>query len=366
MVDDKAENDIQAAGVAAGGGAAVAKLYSNQRAAPKWPVSLWGIWAVAIVVIFQWIPVFGILPMLLTATGWTVVAINGSMIGVACEAYTGRVSRYWIVLPFVFYGGYWTVAITDHIALTRMTARNDAANAEVITGFDPTRQVLVFAQNNGTQWIVQNFVLPVAYVVNTRYPEGYEAYRTADRDICTKVRESAVLQAAGVRISYLHEADPVLHRKAGIDDYKYPCGLVMPEEKPDLPTLAITQERSEDFEMTLPVNRLETIITMPDGQSLRLRDDFATPLRWVPMPIAGCFLNSEDAKMDCGISFLREAPRTASTKKGRRDWIVLARALGLEPTTDRDRPASDNNVILEKIKVLEDKVCCAKLQGSTP
>jgi hypothetical protein len=114
------------------------------------PISLVGLVVTGGVFVLQAIPFTGIFLMFAFAMAWSIVLVNASMIGVAIEAVVGRVSRLWLLLPLIFYGGYWTAAALDHFALRDLASRTDSANAQVVTGFDPARQALVFAK--GGAW----------------------------------------------------------------------------------------------------------------------------------------------------------------------------------------------------------------------
>ncbi|MBN9009246.1 MAG: hypothetical protein J0H63_03635 [Rhizobiales bacterium] len=63
--------------------------------------------ATAVVFALQAIPPVGLFLMFMLAMVWSVLLINAGMIGVSFEAAIGRVSRWWLLLPLAFYGGYW-------------------------------------------------------------------------------------------------------------------------------------------------------------------------------------------------------------------------------------------------------------------
>lgn len=73
------------------------------------PVSLGFFVVTAAVFLLQVIPVTGVFLMFALAMFWSIVLINAGMIGMAAEAALGRVSRWWLLLPLAFYGGYWSV-----------------------------------------------------------------------------------------------------------------------------------------------------------------------------------------------------------------------------------------------------------------
>jgi hypothetical protein len=324
----------------------------------RFPISLFGLVATGVVFVLQVIPFTGIFLMFAFAMFWSVVLVNASMIGVAIEAFAGRVSRLWILLPLAFYGGYWAVAALDHMALRELTSRYDVSNAQVVTGFDPARQVLVVERDSDGAWLTQNFALPVVYSTNRNFPEGYLSSRMIESGVCAKVRESRALQAASIRGVGFYDGDAVL---GGRMEKRF-CSLSMPE-KPVLPIVVVGQEETKDFEKSLPVTRVTTTIAMPDGRRFQLLGGMAAPLGWIPMPVVGCFLNSGAGRWDCSARFKRNGftPIVSGNTRYRRDSMALAQALGLKPVAIEDRRGSDGTIALAKIAAIEEAMLARQL-----
>ncbi|MCV9965124.1 hypothetical protein OIU34_24915 [Pararhizobium sp. BT-229] len=315
------------------------------------PISLLGFVVTGVVFVLQAIPVTGIFLMFAFAMFWSAVLINASMIGVVIEVIVGRVSRLWLVLPLVFYGGYWIAATLDHFALRELSSRYDVANARVVTGFDPVRQALVFEGDGDGAWLTRNFALPVAYSVNPNFPEGYLSNRMIEITVCTKVRGSRALQAAFVHGFGFHDGDAIRSRRL---EERF-CNLSMPE-RPDLPMVVVGREETKDFEKSLPIKRITTTIAMPDGRRFELFGGVASPLSWIPMPIMGCALNSGPPSWDCTAGFWRNGftPIVSGNTRYSRDSTVLAKALGLKPMAIDDRVGGDSTVVLAKIAEIEE------------
>ncbi len=321
------------------------------------PISLLGLVAAGVVYLLQVIPLTGIFLMFALAMFWSVVLINGSMIGVLIEALVGRVSRLWLVLPMVFYGGYWTVAALDHSALHELGRRYDVSNARVVTGFDPLRQALVFEGDGDGAWHTQNFALPVAYSVNSSFPEGYLSNRMIEITVCAKVREkSRGLEA--VNGFGFHDGDAI--RSTRMEERF--CNLSMPE-KPELPMVVVGREETKDFEKNLPIKRITTTIAMPDGRRFELFGGVASPLSWIPMPVMGCALNSGAPSWNCNAGFWRSGftPIVSGNTRYSRDSTVLAKALGLKPVAIDDRVGGDSTLVLAKIAAMEEATLARQL-----
>jgi hypothetical protein len=314
------------------------------------PISLVGLVATGVVFMLQLIPIIGVFLMFMLAMFWSVVLINASMIGVAIEAIVGRVSRLWLLLPIMFYGGYWIVATLDHLALREIASQYDVSNARVMTGFDPVRQALVFERDGDGEWLTQNFALPVAYTINPNFPEGYLSNRMIESSVCAKVRESSALRAAFVRGFGFHDGDTIGNRRI---ENRF-CALSMPE-KPNLPLVVVGQTETKDFEKSLPITRITTTITMPDGRRFELFGGVAAPLSWIPMPVMGCGLNSGAPSWDCSAGFMRNGytPIVSGNTRYGRDSMVLAKALALKPMAIVDRVGGDSKFVLARIAEIE-------------
>jgi hypothetical protein len=214
------------------------------------PISLLGLVAAGAIFMLQAIPEVGILLMVVLAMFWPIVLINASMIGVAIEAIGGRVSRLWLLLPVIFYGGYWITATLDHLALREIASRYEVSNARVVTEFDPVKQALVFEadRDRDGEWLTQNFALPVAYVVNTNFPEGYLSNRMIDSTVCAKLGGSSALRAAFVHAYGIRDGDTI--GSSSLEERF--CRLAMPE-KPTLPLVVVRRTETKDFEKSLPI-----------------------------------------------------------------------------------------------------------------
>lgn len=303
--------------------------------------------------VLQMIPLIGIFLMFLLAMFWSVLLINAGMIGIAVEAAIRRVSRWWLVVPLVFYGGYWAMAAQDHMTIRRLGAAYDAANAKVMTGFDPIRQALAFDGDDGNgngAWLTQNYGLPVAYSVNGNFQEGFLSHRMMGKEICAKVREIPALRAAFVNVFGFHDGDAIRNRKM---ESRF-CTLSMPE-RPALPLVRVSSTEKKGHENSLQITRVTTTITMPNGRQFRLLGGHAAPLGWIPMPVMGCGLNSGAPSWDCDAGFARKGftPIVSGETRYSRDSVVLARALGLKRVSITERRGADPALVLEKMAKVE-------------
>jgi len=322
------------------------------------PKSLLFLVATGVVYLLQVIPITGIFLMFALAMFWSVLLVNAGMIGIAVEALTGRVALWWLVLPIAFYGGYWGVTARDHATLRALTASYDAANARVTIPFDSARQALVFEKDEGGPWLTQNYALPVAYSVNANFPEGFRSHRMMDSKVCARIRETPALQAASVHTFGFHDGDAIADRRM---EGRF-CDLSMPEQ-PEHPLVRVSRKEEKLLEGWLPVTRITTTVTMPDGRPFLLLGGVAAPLSWMPMPVMGCALNSGGPSWNCQAAFWRHGytPIVSGHTQFNRDLFVLAQALGLKPVAIADRQSSDPAPVLAKIAIVEQDTLARQL-----
>lgn len=318
----------------------------------KYPFSLIFFVATGIVYVLQLIPIIGIFLMFGFAFVWSAALVNVGMIGTLVEALTGYVSRRWLMLPLAFYGGFYAIAVQEQSALNALTASSDAANAEVSIKFDPAREALVFDSYLDASRFVSQYGVPVAYSIRSDRPEGYESHRVVEETLCAKVRyDLPIRNAARIQTQSVYDDGPMGGSRT---DNRF-CVVSMPE-KPEFPHVSISRNETKITKGTLPITLVTTEIGMPDGRHFEILGGVATPLKWLPAPLMGCVLNSGRASWDCHTEFWRSfgTPIASGFGKVRRDSLPLAAALGFKPVDPSKRQASDTNLVLEKIALLEE------------
>ncbi|MCT2401703.1 hypothetical protein [Novosphingobium mangrovi (ex Huang et al. 2023)] len=296
--------------------------------------------------------------MVVGAMLWSALLINVGMIGIAIEAVTGRVLRAWLIVPVAFYGGYLGFAAYDRHALSALRQSYEAGNEKVRVPFHPDRQALVFENGGSPSWYTQNYALPVAYSENANHPEGYRSTRMVAQDVCTSVRNDISMRAAGVKVMGFHDGDAIGGRTL---ETRF-CDLSMPEA-PQLPQVRVGRREAPDRESLLPVRKVTTTITTPEGRSFVLRGGSASPLSWIPLPFMGCGLNSGNPSWDCDWGFWRNSftPILPGRTRHGRDLPAIARALGLKPVSIADRSSAELPAALQdKMNAL--KVAALKRQ----
>lgn len=314
------------------------------RVRSPFPLSLLLLPVTGFVYLLQTNSGIGIFMMFMLAPLWSVVLVNAAMVGTVAEALKGYVARGWLVIPIVFYGGYYAFAVWDHATLYKLRSSNDAANSQVAIPFDPRLQALVFESGGGKTWFLQNTALGVVYSVNENSPVGYLATRTIWQDLCARIRSN---ETPSLQVHPLWNQGRSRH-----DRWNAPmCSLSM-AEKPQLPQVRVAwrgEERGRT-EALLPVRRSTTTVTMPNGQHYRLLGGRASPLSWIPMPVMGCSLDSGGPEWECNAGFMRNSSAIASGQiDGGGHASVLAHALGIQEIPAAERRESVPEAMLTMI-----------------
>lgn len=309
--------------------------------------------ATGVTFLLQLFPLTGIFLMFMLAAFWSVVLINAGMLGVAFEAVTGRVSRFWLIVPFAFYVIYYACAIIDHQTVAELRGRFDAVNEKISIPFDPDVQSLIFdGSSDSANSFIQNYRIPVVYWINRKYSDNFYAVRMLSALNCTALRENELLgvyRIDGASVSY--------DNGITVGDTNF-CVLSMPE-RPKLASVTVASHEEQTIHRTLPITRVTINVVLPSGQRANLTSGTAAPLSWFPMPVMGCHLISGGApRWDCDAGFVRQNLTPLITGKARygRDDPTLARALGLTRIEVNDRMGVDITLLRAKIAEAEDAI----------
>lgn len=271
------------------------------------PLSLVWFAVTGLVVLLQQSPQIGVFLMILAAPFWSVLTVNLGFIGIAAEALAFRwVSRWWLVLPALWFGGYAVWFAVDHVALRRADASPPSAAPTI--AFDPARADLVLAGPDArgvAADLMHDYDLPVVYSASpgpgSRTLTGEEpmiAHRVAPLEACAD----------------LEAGKPGLAQQDIQQEQRFVRG-----------------ERNAYCQYAAPGTPARASVRVsvePDVADPRSRG--VLPL--VPMPMMGCGLNSNMLEWECGYRFIRfpsqveAAPRPAETPADR-----LASRLGLKP-----------------------------------
>jgi hypothetical protein len=287
----------------------------------------------ALVIVLQIIPYTGIFLMLVGAAYWSVILVNLGFGLLAIEAATKR-APYWAgIFPLLWFGGYTAASITSHAQAKDFIAKIDQANQGLESDFDSTKYEVLVRRNSDIHAaeLVEHYGLPRVF------SEEGRNYVERTRSVWIVENDCPGSMGAGVsRFGPGHEDDVVWNRVTmggygtgerirsvpGVCVY---YGVRTPEK----PVFSITTGTLIVGKGVLQTEAQDIVVQEPSGAELHLSAGFASPLSWLPKPIAGCALNSGAAKWQCTFEFIRES-RFENPYLFRSPEQVVARGLGLK------------------------------------
>lgn len=305
-----------------------------------WPVSLWFLIAAVIVVVLQRIPFTGIILMFALAMFWSVFLINAAMIGITWEALNGKVGKAWLILPALYFGGYYLAYGWERLAVQRITNELATFNADKHLPFDPAARDLVFEKGKGDMHISLAPLLETHDL--TRYFEDERVNFIGSSEACKLAREE-LAKTSGIQASWLSTS-----RGRGLRGLSAkprpaggPCTITAPG-RPDRPVLRITSDLTSEQRQLVPLQIMDlTLRDETSGETRQVRSIKASLLSPFPMPVIGYALNSGAPSWEGFAGFMRSRsrplPAYGADQPAPGPLDILARTLGLERSAD---PAS--------------------------
>jgi hypothetical protein len=316
--------------------------FSDLNMPDGWPWSLWFFVATAVVYLLQRFPPTGIFLMLFLAMFWSVILVNAGFIGIGIEALTGRVSLAWLLLPLLYFGGYYAFYAKDQAALAAARAHYAKFNSGKSLPFDPARQDVIFEKGKGDfhptpQDFVRRFGLKRAFDANGL------VHFIGDKDACALVRGNDVYRSAGI-YSFGFQTEGDLRHRQFVKGY---C-LIYAPGTPDRAAVRVVSDDASTSSWGLPVRKQELHVRdEASGRETEIWAARASPLPAFPMPVMGCGLNSGNPSWDCFTGFYRRSfvPIMPRDKRFGGSVDVLASALGLRPRDDYAAIAAGPEVV---------------------
>jgi hypothetical protein len=307
----------------------------------RMPWSLWWFTQTAIAYLLLNIPgVAMFLGWTIVVPLWFVITLNLGFASIVPEALKGRIAKSWLLVPAVWFGGYYTAAITSHVRVARLDAQFRAHNAAERIPFDSATHTLVIDASiremllRDTE-IVRDYRIPVIYETARRGTDVFHrAMRLMTEPDCRKISQNALTRNAGVLVRTVPDDHPILRRRKLTDI----CVVTAPEE-PTLPAIVVSGKKDEQKQFIAP--HLMYRIAIKDAEDKELAHPIAGvawPLEWLPMPMIACNPFLWVSKGECSVIFAR-----GTTILGGRETYgsavddVVAATLGLKRAHAVDR-----------------------------
>ena len=296
-----------------------------------WPWSVWFFVATILLYLLQRFPPTGVFLMIVGAAFWSILLINLGVLGIGLEAVTGKVSRLWLVVPLLYFGGYYWLYSREQAALTALRSEYARFNEGKSLPFDVQNQDLVIGARENEAVLSPSSFVP-HYGLARAFDSNGRMALLGDPEACAMLRGNDAYRSAGIyQGSFDRNAPkPKRHSTPGL------CAISAPGH-PDRPVVRVIGESSKSVHNRMPVTtQTFRIRDETSGRATSVKSAFAGPLKRFPMPVMGCALNSGGGSWDCFAGFMRDSvnPIVPVGRKYRGGTVVVAKALGLEIAQD--------------------------------
>ena len=254
----------------------------------------------------------------LHANYWSIFLINAAFLSLIYEVRKKRLYKFFILLPVLYFGGYFIATTIAHIQLFQLRHGIKDTNVSQKILFDPQQDVFEIGSQYA-EHLISAYDLPKIYT-------NYSVFPSFEYSVIKRISDTDQKIAA----EYGRENGFITSGK----------NLVMYPEKPDEPVFRVIVSNEWDNQYRLLRVRKQTAqITSPNGERYTLKGGDAYPLKWLPMPVAGCkkhqsFFPSSADGWYCSFQFMRERKRhlvPTHNNKDHADASAIAQAVNLKP-----------------------------------
>lgn len=282
-----------------------------------------------IVSLLSLFPFPGLLLMLVGGPWWPIITVNVGFLLLTREALSGRVPRFLIALPVMWFGGYAIAYLGSQIEFRNLGARIGVDNARQNFAFSSAVNDIAIDDENNWELsglageIVSSYNIPVVFQRNSHLKTAtHYAYRLGSSSLCMKLLyDKKFRETGGVRSlqkNYKFDAEPCIYYT---------------EENPLKPSIVITSIRSDSGYVLLSSTLNEIRIQGPGNKLLSIKSGYGKTLKWWPSLAIGGFINSGAQKWDYFAGFERSKSNVLRGKDGGElsSSSVVAKALGFSP-----------------------------------
>jgi hypothetical protein len=271
--------------------------------------------------------------MMLGGAMWSVLTINAGFISIVIETFTRGLSRVWLALPALWFGGYAALAMMSHAALRELDSEFSDFNIGVYADYNSDKDSLVIGQGmHSASDILLRYDVPVVFQDAGNKTGDMRSHRLGGATICKRLQEPD-FRSGGIFTSGFHETSASRNRLVtGMCVYTA-------EEPPSEPAVRVTAVEDLVSNFLLPHRWTTISIEQGTGTPRTLNVGYAHPLQWWPAFAIGCGLNSGQASWNCGAGFMRRSVPVGASNTPNAANDVVARALRLTPSLASSRRA---------------------------
>ncbi|SHG25709.1 hypothetical protein [Bradyrhizobium erythrophlei] len=217
-------------------------------------VSFWLFVTAAELLLFQAIPIIGLLPGLLLllfsidAFVFYALLVHAFLLSLLIEAAIGRISRRFVIVPILMYGAYYTAYFGQARDIEEEAAKMNLVNVGKALDFDPDKMSVVFDSMGDLGSFVAHYKVPVAY-----FQDNYahsESARLIPASQCAIIKNSKNGAAASIETAEYNYQMGLLTKVTA------PCVLLR-AEKPTNPPLYVRRAPEQQKRFAISVQSIE-------------------------------------------------------------------------------------------------------------
>jgi len=214
--------------------------------------------------LFQTIPIVGLLPAVLLSfveiNAFVVYAllVHAFLVLLFIEAAIGRVPRWLMIVPVFVYGEYYGAYFGQARAIEEETAKMNLENAGKVLDFDPDKMSLVFDNMGDLELFVAHYKVPVVYFRDEIVARNNKSARLVPASQCSAIKSFDNGAAAYIETTqYFYQTGLVTKDTA-------PCVLIRPEQPPN-PLVYVRRVPDEQKRLAVHVRSIEILF---DGKPI--------------------------------------------------------------------------------------------------
>lgn len=274
----------------------------------KRSISFYLFFATVGLLLFQAIPIVGLLPAVLLSfmeiNAFVVYALllHAFLLLLFIEAAIGRIPRWLMIVPVFVYGEYYGAYFGQARAIDEETAKMNLESAGKVLDFDPDRMSLVFDNMRDLELFVAHYKVPVAYFRDRIVARNNKSARLIPASQCATIKSFDNAAAASIATTrYFYQTGLLTRDRA-------PCVLVRPEQ-PSNPPLDVRRIPDAQKRLAGYVRSLEIIFDgKPVGSHRSLLVFRIPPILWR----IGCAFSDANPSWRCFGLFSEDAETIGS------------------------------------------------------
>lgn len=229
--------------------------------------------ATAAVYLLQFIPAAGPFIYLFGGPLWSILTVNLAMILMAREAWTKRISPAFLLVPILYFGGYYAIYAIEYWHAREIREEIIANNASVRIPYIPGQTSLVGESRQfATAMLRQNYTVDQVFAPDSNQSRQMHVWRITDRSFCGPLRGRG------------HTLYPLL---AGD---RQRCAIDRPQE-PTGDRLVATSRFTRTNTWLVNAEHASITVRDPHGRIYMLRGASIWARPFIPMPLITFFDN---------------------------------------------------------------------------